>query len=281
MQARWFEKTVRYAKKHFSDEIIFCPNGDVYQRHEIGAEFLLPVDRIDYFKVGISGFDKIERSLLSSNVQPQDQVLDIGANMGIHSILLAKSVPGVQVYALEPVAANFDVLRKNITRNNVEQQVHAFQSAVGADDRMVHMPAHFGTDNYVIYNGRKRRDASALHEVRQVSLDSFIRETSLERLTCIKCDVEGYEWQVIQGAKQCLSRFRPLILIELIEMRMSNFRHNPEEVYMLLRSLGYNYIFISNTQEIKHSSGNFTLDLKQASSNFLFFPQEKKIRGIA
>jgi len=140
-----------------------------------------------------------------------DGFLDIGANIGTYSILLAKK--GLHGYAFEPIKSNFDALRINLILNNLEDKVKVFPVALGTEARK----AEFAFD--MVNTGASHlasiqpndevpeREEATVSEI--VPLDSLMDQIHFEKeeRIFIKIDVEGMEDQVLLGAKKFLQAY--------------------------------------------------------------------------
>ena len=146
-------------------------------------------------------------------VQPGWRVADIGAQVGYMTLLLARQVgPTGQVFAFEPMPANFAVLSENLALNGCAH-VHAERLAVAAqsgparlnllDDQPLSATAS------LVETG-----AGAALTVEAVRLDDYLTDKG-GRLDFAKLDVEGAEGQVIEGMAATIDRWRPVLLAEI------------------------------------------------------------------
>lgn len=265
----WLRNVAAYAVKNFKDELVLCPNGEVYDRDAAGPEFLVPIHLLDSLKVGASTWEWLESRLLVANSGGDSPVmLDIGANVGLHSIRLAWAKSLARVYAFEPVTANFQVMCKNIARNHLESRIEPIHAAVGAEDGTVAISAGYGTGNWV-----GATDSRALETVQVVSIDSFVSERGLHRVNLIKCDAEGYELPVLRGGRRCLAELRPKLLLEVSERWCARFGYRPSELFAFLEELDYDYLRITHEMKVLPRSANLAQDLEEGA-NFCFFPRE-------
>jgi FkbM family methyltransferase len=146
---------------------------------------------------------------LGAFLQPDDVVCDVGANIGVQTIALARAVPQGAVYAFEPIRANYQLLVTNCTLNDVVRAIPV-HAAVGAASGHInvpgidlHVPANFGS--VVLDSG-----GTGGEEIPLVTLDAL----GLPRCALVKIDVEGMESAVLRGAVATLERCRPTIFIE-------------------------------------------------------------------
>jgi FkbM family methyltransferase len=144
-----------------------------------------------------------------------DHILDIGANIGNHTVYWAKA--GRSVTAFEPNPPIVKLLRSNISRNHLEPNVTVRAQALGASE------AHGSTHQILDGNVGSVEVVAGQGEIDIVPLDTIV----LSRPALIKIDVEGHESEVITGAVRSLQEWRPLVVAE------------GSAVGDLLRSLGY------------------------------------------
>lgn len=149
-----------------------------------------------------------ELDCLSGYIREGDVVIDVGANIGTHSIFFAGKVgPRGVVHAFEPQRRTFHLLNMNAALNACDNVV-THPEAVGdrggsirAPDVRYDQPANIG--------GISLLDGGA-DTVRMTTLDSL----GLERVRLIKVDVEGMELSVISGAANTIRRHRPILFVE-------------------------------------------------------------------
>lgn len=142
---------------------------------------------------------------LKEFVIPGDLVLDLGANIGNHTVYFA-GIAGCKVMAFEPVASTCDVLRRNVELNGLQQTVEVFQIAVG-DQSGAASVALFDDKN--VGATRLRMDGGGEIEVTTVDRLNFPQSVRL-----IKIDVEGMDVAVVRGALETLGKHRPILACE-------------------------------------------------------------------
>jgi FkbM family methyltransferase len=137
--------------------------------------------------------------------------IDIGAAIGNHSLFFVKCCQAGQVYSFEPVKAVFDHLLQNIEANQITN-IHPKNIALGEKNGQVGM---------ILSNAPVERGGMLMSKVnesgsgvRMARLDDILLQESLEEITCIKIDVEGYCLQVLKGARQTIATYHPAIFCE-------------------------------------------------------------------
>jgi FkbM family methyltransferase len=154
-------------------------------------------------------FSEEEARLFDQLARPGDVVLDIGANIGAHTLFFAKKVgPTGRVFAFEPQRVVFQTLCANMALNSLSN-VHCMLVAVGDEPGQVMVPAfnYAQTNNY----GGVEIDTFASGEPTPV-----ITLDSLELSACrfMKVDVEGMELKALKGAVQTIKRHKPILYVE-------------------------------------------------------------------
>ena len=133
------------------------------------------------------------------HVKNKRTALDIGANVGLWSRDLVKYFD--QVIAFEPVAMFRECLEKNVTASNISVE----SVALGDSEGQVRMIITDGNTGHTHVD-----PASTNGDTRIIRLDSL----NLQNVDYIKIDCEGFEYRVLQGAKETIQRCRPVVVIE-------------------------------------------------------------------
>ena len=139
--------------------------------------------------------------------------LDIGANLGNHSIFFA-GVLGLQVHSFEPLAQTYNLLQQNIKINEFENKIFTNNSAVGAENGWCEI------ENVDQANlGSTTVSRSQNGKIPLVTIDSYLSEINFSgNIKLIKIDVEGFEVSVLNGAMKTIKLFKPLLIIECQNM---------------------------------------------------------------
>jgi FkbM family methyltransferase len=152
-------------------------------------------------------------------------VYDIGAHVGFHTLLTSRIVgPSGRVCAFEPLPRNLHYLRQHLALNGVSN-VRVVEAAVA--DRAT--DEAFSDDGS--YMGRLRPGGNRV--VKTVAVDPLVRDGTLPPPDYVKIDVEGAELRVLNGMRDTLATYRPLILLAT---------HSPEvhrDCIQFLSVLGY------------------------------------------
>lgn len=142
---------------------------------------------------------------LKALLKPGDLVLDVGANIGNHSVYFAK-IAGCRVMAFEPVASTCEFLRQNVHRNGLDGLIQVSTIALGEHEGTASVSV-FDADNL----GATRLKLDLGGEIKISTVDD-LKKTGPVRL--IKIDVEGMDASVVAGARETLARDRPIVACE-------------------------------------------------------------------
>lgn len=144
-------------------------------------------------------------------------VIDAGANVGTFSLFAHFLAPHGKIYSFEPLSQTFHILQRNILDNNLGEKILVFQKALGeskgevkllVSQDVLHTSNMISDSDFV--KGREELFSSS-ENVPITSIDYFVSESRIEHIDFIKIDTEGYEKQVIKGARNTIKEFSPVI----------------------------------------------------------------------
>ncbi len=148
-------------------------------------------------------------------IRPGDVAVDVGANIGRHTLPLAEAVGEAgHVYAFEPLPEMIMKLTSRVTASGLAQRITLKQMAIG--DRIGTADFHF-IHKAPAMSGLKLRHGlpeGTKTDVRQVSLATLDELLGDRLLRFVKIDVEGAEFSVMRGASLLMTRARPAFAFE-------------------------------------------------------------------
>lgn len=167
-------------------------------------------------------------AVVTSLLKPGDLVLDIGANIGNHSIFFA-GISSAHVEAFEPFPLAADIMAENLRLNNLEHLVRLHRLAAGAtagEATLYEANGYNMGKTSLVWN----RNSDKNHRVRLIRLDDleFGQPPKL-----LKIDVEGFEPEVIKGAGNLIMRHQPFILVEALNEKAL------KDILSPLNTMGY------------------------------------------
>ena len=214
-------------------------------------------------------YEEAELLFIQSSLQKGDVFIDIGTNIGLHSLFSSKLVgeKGI-VVSFEPFSKNFTAFKKNILLNkslniipeniaisNTEKSIEIFYNS---EESNLGMASSYLTEH------------SDSETIKAVSLDSYLRDNPLQKINFIKIDIEGGEYNALLGMKNTLTTFYPTLLIEMLENNEVNQPNNNENITNYLEKIGYKKYYINN-------DGSLELDeINKDRMNFAFVKKSIK-----
>jgi FkbM family methyltransferase len=199
---------------------------------------------IDFSIYLLGAFERSTVLTLQKLVKPGDIVFDIGANIGAHTLGLARSVgPSGRVFAFEPTDFAFAKLKGNLALNHELQArtsphqilLSSKLSAPSQQEIYASWPLEKDDSVHPKHRGRlaSTRDASV------DTLDHFVEREGIDRVNLIKIDVDGQELPVLQGGINLLKKFRPLLVMEVSPYIHAEHNNNFSSLISLLLDAGY------------------------------------------
>jgi FkbM family methyltransferase len=192
-----------------------------------------------------------ELFFLKKIIKPGFTCIDIGANLGYYSTFLSKLAgPKGRVLAVEPIPLFQQIWQDNVKASGVPN-LEMLPYALGGEKTTIKMGTP--TRNGLLHHGMTKVVSSAnedyahFYEVPMQVPDELF--AGLNRLDFVKCDVEGFEFQVFSNMQKTLKRHMPLIQTEL------NGANNRDRVMTLLNGLGYQTCVLSAENKLVPCAG--------------------------
>jgi FkbM family methyltransferase len=213
-------------------------------------------------------FSESESELFRQICRPGDVVIDIGANIGAHTLPMSAFVGNTgQVYAFEPQPVIFQTLCANMALNSITN-VHCHCLALADKKGDVFIPdIDYSTPGN--YGGVSVGQFPQGHVIQKIPLDDFLFG-KIDKLNFIKIDVEGMEEQVIEGAKKLITQHQPFLYVE--NDRIEKSRNLIELLWSLNYKLYWHMPYLFNPNNYAGDHENLFPDV--ASVNMLCIPPQ-------
>lgn len=209
---------------------LYTYNGYFYTRKYFEAS-------VFYYKHGIHKLHDIEK--LEDGV-----FFDVGGYIGDSAIIFQEFHPK-KIYSFEALPKHCAEMHKNLELNNIKNVV-VENMALGDETKKINMEICGSASNCINRGGVM---SSGNIEVQMRTLDEYISEHNIQECSLIKVDIEGAEPYFLNGAKQTISYFRPVILLSIYHNEHDFFELKP-----LIESWNLGYKF----QIYKPTNGNIT-----------------------
>ena len=187
-------------------------------------------------------------------------VLDIGANLGVMTVHLAQNFPNSTIHSFEPMPDNQAIFKKVVAKYQLKNVVF-HEIALGNTEGKVQMilpekdGAKFQGLSHVKHDSITEWNEGSEFEVPIKALDSIFKE---EKIQGIKMDVENFEYFVLNGAKELLSKHKPVVYTELWD------NENRYKCFDLLKDLGYSTFAVKGDKLVPFNSDDHDVQ------NFIF-----------
>jgi FkbM family methyltransferase len=188
-------------------------------------------------------WEEEQTNVVLNLVQAGMVVVNVGANTGYYTLVMAGGVgPNGRVFAFEIQPEMTAILRRNIRHNNFADRVTIIEkgcySSAGRADVL-----NLGDPGSAQVATREGGEEGA-GAVELVTLDTFLSGVDIRRLDFVLIDTEGADFEVIKGAKNLLSRFKPVVLVESDHLRA--FGSSEEDLIEFMTELGYAFKVMNN-----------------------------------
>lgn len=194
--------------------------------------------------------------ILKSVIDDDSIIIDVGAHAGQFTKLFSTIVPNGRVYAFEPGSYARSILNKVILLHHLNN-VTQINKGLGESSKEEHliMPVKksgslgFGLSHL---RGESQDVKNTISEtINIITLDAFAESESLERINLIKADIEGWEMQLLRGAKSIIKKWHPVLTLEVNRLFLARAGNTPEELWDFLIENGYEIFRLSYSAENK------------------------------
>lgn len=168
----------------------------------------------------VKGFYEKEISkLISQRLKGKKVFVDVGANIGYYSVFASKILKKGRVYAFEPQKYSYKILKKNLSLNNLENVTLVNKGCGSKNEKLSIYSDKNNLGHSSVVRGRPFDNKPNKEDINIIKLDDYFKRKSFD---LIKIDVEGFEYEVLKGAKKCLENFSPEIIFEFSPEIYSN-----------------------------------------------------------
>lgn len=187
-----------------------------------------PIELVAYYDEFLFYYENCEletKGWFVEQAQPDWVYFDCGANIGYYSILFSRLSPDGRIFAFEPTST-VEKLRANLDHHAIAN-VEVLPVALGARSGAI------ADGIFRIWGAEAERRVYDF-----TTVDDFVDRRGLDRVDCIKIDVDSFDFEVLQGAQRTMERFDPYVVVELNHALSRRQQSNVEALHWLGRQ-GY------------------------------------------
>ena len=198
------------------------------------------LDKIDSLYLSVNkDWGDYEKEILENNIWEGNVVLDIGANIGFYTLIMAKLVGEKgKVYAFEADPTNFNILKKNVEVNGYKNIILVNKAILDCNKTIKFYVDKGNTAGNSLFKGNKQK----YNEIESVKLEDYFPEN--QKIDFIKIDIEGSEGRAIKGMANLLDKNKKIKIITEFYPKLLNgvgkeVDLNAEDYLKFLRKKGF------------------------------------------
>lgn len=227
----------------------------VFSNDLISSEIILN----QYYEKNILFF--LRNEIFEKYLNKNSTCLDIGANIGNHSIFFSKYCG--KVFSFEPNIKSYQLLKIN---TNKEKNIFTYNLCLSDKEQTLNFlenKKNYGASKIINQNSNNNNN---ILQINTKVLDNVITQNNIENIKYIKIDTEDHDIKILKGSKNFLKKNSPFISVELKNYDY-NENYNNFELVLLLKEFGYKYFY----NILKYKNQNKYKNIILKTINFIIF----------
>ncbi|MFP4403808.1 MAG: FkbM family methyltransferase [Candidatus Woesearchaeota archaeon] len=217
-------------------------------------------------------FEKNTTNAIKKLCKREMVIFDIGANVGIHALRMAKQVgPKGKIYAFEPMSWAQKKFKSNHLLNNNLNNIVLEKLALG--EKEISITTKFRTSWQL--SGNQNKQSLHTEKINFKTLDSYVKEKKIKRLDFMKIDVDGGEYSMVLGAKKAIKKFMPKIILEVSEYQDER-KYDVAKFLSIFKDLGYSFYSEENFKKFRSVSQIAKITKERRSINLILINKNEK-----
>ena len=206
-------------------------------------------------------------NLILKNINPEKDAINVGANIGLYTNLLANNIDSnCKVLAVEPTPNAYKLLKANIDRNHNGSKIILYNGVASDNPGVFNINIVPGNEEYssigdISHLCVSNKDSISI-EVQGETIDNLVKKNGLKP-GIIVIDVEGAENNVLIGAIETLKKYHPVIITELDDNLLLKQNSTSVKVIKFLEKLGYEIVDSDNKVPVFPFMGNIIAEYKK------------------
>lgn len=194
-----------------------------------------------------------EMQFLLNTLRSSDNFIDIGANIGVYSLLASSRIKNGRIFSFEPSPKISGQLLENINLNLKTEGIKVINEVVSDKTGFVDFDISSNPDyNHISYSVKGK----SILRLKATTLDKFISENKINHVKLIKIDVEGAELLVLKGMENTLrSKLVDFLIVEINSEAMKGFGFLPQDVFKYLTAFDFKLYYFDSKFNLKKFTG--------------------------
>lgn len=198
------------------------------------------------------GFKDYSLQNFYSMIKSNEIVFDIGANIGATTLVFSKIIQqSGKVFSFEPHPGSFEKLKYHVEKNELSN-VEIYQVGIGAEKSTQEIftvnERNSGMNRILLNN---KNDYLNGLKIDLITIDEFVMSNEIKEIGAIKIDVEGFEFEVLKGAKNTLKQFSPKLFIEIDSNNLKMNNCTPRIIFEFLENLDFELFYAKSFSKIQ------------------------------
>ncbi len=213
--------------------------GKGIRRNYSGHSVYIPARFHRYFE---QEYEEANISTIDKHVVEGMTIIDVGAHIGLMSVILGQKTGKTgAVYSFEPTPSTFEVFKKTIRINNMDNLIYPENAAVSVKTgRSPFLVSTYPGDvsNRLVNETISDKNTRSI-DMQLYAIDDYVVQKGIPKIDFIKIDAEGAELNVLKGAVKTLQQFSPRIILALHPIFLGNFNHSMDQIWDFIEQNGY------------------------------------------
>jgi len=227
-------------------------NGNIFiHKSNLKFKVILDMTKAVDNRFYTKSFEEENFDLLNKILSNGMNVIDVGANIGLYSLLFCKKIGDKgKVFSFEPSPETFFRLKQNV---NLNQFKNIKMYNIGLSDRKTKSKFYLCEDEAYSSLGTKPMMPIINEiEIELTTIDEFLKKENIKNVDIIKIDTEGADYLVLKGAEKLLaSEKAPILFCEYNRAVEGGFLHKTKDMYDYLVKMGYEIFEIKKGKLLK------------------------------
>lgn len=225
-----------FLKKVYYTMLDWVTLGKGVSRTINGMKIRFPVKWSRYYE---SDYEAENYTLLKTKIKPGMHIIDIGAHLGLFSVACSKLAGSKgMILSFEPTPETYSILKNTLRLNNCKNVIPVQAAISNKEGKAIFYVGNTSANNSNSLVKNKAEKEITGSEVRLMTIDSAVLEHKMDPYL-IKIDAEGAELDVLRGGSNTFRQIKPLLILGLHPLFVSNKGDRLEDIWKLLEGYGY------------------------------------------